>query len=72
MSKSNFDKLDQQEKRELVASVVENTVSNFLYYDRKGDEDLGVDDIENAVRDEIITVDEIVQLFREQLEHNLV
>lgn len=72
MSKSNFDKLDPQEKRELVASVVENTVSNFLYYDRKGDEDLGVDDIENAVRDEIITVDEIVQLFREQLEHNLV
>ena len=72
MSKSNFDKLDPQEKRELVASVFENTVSNFLYYARKGYEDLGVDDIENAVRDEIITVDEIVQLFREQLEHNLV
>ena len=72
MSKSNFDKLDPQEKRDYIAGIVEDTISNFLYYDRKSDEDLGVDDIENAVRDEIITVDEIVQLFREQLEHNLI
>jgi len=69
--KSTFETLDVQEKRSAIAGLVEVSVSNFLYYDRKQCEIMGVDDLENAIRDEIITVDEVVDMFREQLEHNL-
>lgn len=72
MSKTNFDKLEPQEKRDTIAGLIDVAVSNFMYYDRKNCEIMSVDDLENAIRDEIITVDEIVQLFKEHLEHNLV
>lgn len=71
MNKSNFDKLEPQEKRHIIAGLVEVAVSNFMYYDRKECELMGVDDLENAIRDDIISVEEIIDLFKEQLEHNL-
>ncbi len=42
--------------------------SSFLFYDRKEDEELGVGEIERAILDGEITVDEIVAEFRGILE----
>ncbi len=70
--KTSFDSLDVQGKRELISGIIETTISNFLYYDRKNCELLSVDDLENALREKIITEEEIIELFKEHLEHNLV
>jgi len=51
---------------------IENTASDlmgsFLYYDRKEDEDLLRGAIESALLSGVITVDEILNIFREELE----
>ena len=47
--------------------VIEDLVKDFLYYDRREDEDLPVGEIERAVRDGEITVDEMVSAFRAEL-----
>lgn len=51
---------------------IENTASDlmadFLYYDRKEDEDLPRGAIESALLSGVITVDEILNIFRAELE----
>lgn len=42
-------------------------VSDFLYYDRKEDEELPVGAIEELIENGDISVDEIVGIFREEL-----
>lgn len=69
--KTDFDSLTAQEKRDTIHGIIEDTISNFLYYDRKECEMMGIDDLENAIRDEVLTVEDVVQMFREHLEHNL-
>lgn len=68
---SNFDTLDAEEKKNKIFNVIADLVSSFLYYDRKGDEELGHDDIQNAVQDGVITAEDIVERFAAELEHNL-
>ncbi len=55
----------------MITGTVEDLVANFLYYDRKGDEELKVGDIEEAIENNVITIDEIVQHFRSELEKHL-
>lgn len=43
-------------------------VSDLLYYNRKEDEDLPVGAIEQAVKDGVITVEELVECFKEEIE----
>jgi hypothetical protein len=52
---------------EKVLLLVEDLVSNFLYYDRKEDEDMPVGKIEELVKNGDITVDKIVETFRDAL-----
>ena len=60
---------------EFSIKVLEDTVSDlitdFLYYDRKEDDQLPCGMIEDAVKDGKITVDEIVDLFRTHLTEGL-
>lgn len=56
---------------ESIQNTVIDLVSNFLYYDRKEDEELGVGDIDKAVSDGVISVDEICSLFKEKLVEGL-
>jgi len=49
----------------MILGTVEDLVSNFLYYDRKNDEDLPVGHIEEAVKRGIITREEIIAKFAE-------
>lgn len=58
-------------KRESIINTVTDLVSDFLYYDRKEDEELGRGAIETAIRRGDITVDEIAEVFRRRLEDHM-
>lgn len=53
--------------KEIILKEVETLVANFVYYDRKEDEDLSMYDLDKAIRSGEITIDEIVNKFRETL-----
>ena len=55
-------------KREYILRMVEEMVSDLLYYDRKNDENCPVGYIESAFIDEELTIDEFVDCFKEELE----
>lgn len=55
------------DKKELIL----DTVSDFLYYDRKEDEDLGRDEIDKAVVNGIVTIEEIVAKFESELRRTI-
>jgi hypothetical protein len=57
--------------KQLILGTVEDMVADFLYYDRKEDEDLPRGAIEEAVAGGQITIDEIVSQFRQSLEEAL-
>jgi Ca2+-binding EF-hand superfamily protein len=58
-------------RRQIIETTIDDLVSNFLYYDRKEDEDLPRGEIEAAVAAGEITKDEIVERFRKELEKGL-
>jgi hypothetical protein len=59
------------DRREIILGTIADLVSDLLYYDRKNDEDLKVDEIDEAVREGEIAVDEMVEKFRQELRENL-
>ena len=58
---------ENNSKRSHILNVVDDAVSNFLYYDRKEDEELPRGAIELAIKDKDISVDEIVAFFKAKL-----
>jgi len=54
-------------KKQLILDTVTDMVADFLYYDRKEDEDLPVGDIEKSVSLGIVSIDEIVAKFEAEL-----
>ncbi len=54
-----------------ILATVQDLCANFLYYDRKEDDDLSAEDLEDAVKNGIVTIDEMVEEFRNQLEKHL-
>jgi len=58
-------------RRKTIINTVTDLVSDFLYYDRKEDEELSRGDIEAAIRQGDITLDEIVQVFRGKIEEHM-
>ena len=57
--------------KENILLTIDDLVRDFLYYDRKEDEDLQVGDIQNALIGGEITLDEIAERFKETLEKHL-
>ena len=57
--------------KDLILEHVDALVSNFLYYDRKEDEDLPVGAIEGAILLEKISVEEVVEKFKSSLVHSI-
>ena len=51
----------------LINATIKDAVADFLYYDRKEDEELPVGEIEAAIDAGEITVDQIARLFHEEL-----
>lgn len=56
---------------DLIVDTVTDLVSDLLYYDRKEDEQLPRGAIEEAIQQDEITVDEIVEVFRDKLARRL-
>ena len=56
------------ERKENILNAVSYLAINFIYYDRKEDEDLPRGQIQEAIKAGEITVDEIVARFRAGLE----
>jgi plasmid maintenance system antidote protein VapI len=54
-------------KKKILATV-DDLVGSFLYYDRKEDEELSIDQLNEAIETGEITIDEIVSAFRKGLE----
>jgi len=53
--------------KEHILGSVPDLVSDFLYYDRKGDEDLPVGAIDEAIAKGEVSVDDIVSSFKAAL-----
>ena len=53
--------------KDLILGAVTDLVSNFLYYDRKEDEELPREAIQGAILSEQISVEDIVKQFRIKL-----
>ena len=58
------------EIKESILLTVDDLVSDFLYYDRKEDEELPRGEIEKAINNGDITIDEIVNYFKLKLTEN--
>lgn len=54
-------------RREQIMDVVNDAVRDLMFYDRKQDEDVPVGAIQEAIDAGEITLDEIVERFREQM-----
>lgn len=61
----------KNEIKQIILNVISDLVSDFVYYDRKEDDYLPRDSIENAVLSGQITVDEMVEQFRKSLTESL-
>lgn len=59
------------DRRQRILNLAEDLMSNFLFYDRKEDEDLPVDAIEEAIINGEITTEEILDVFRRNLTVNV-
>lgn len=58
-------------KRDLVFDTIDDLVSNFLYYDRKEDEELNVEEINLIFQSGAVTIEEAVDYFRQALTKGL-
>jgi superfamily I DNA and RNA helicase len=58
-----------KEMKQIVLNAISDLSSDFLYYDRKEDEDLTAEQLNEAVRNGEITIEEMVQEFRKHLEN---
>jgi len=52
-----------------ICGLIEDMVSQFLYYDCKDNEDREHEDIHDAIQDGTITIDEMVAVFKRELEY---
>lgn len=55
--------------KQTILGTISDLVSDFVYYDRKGDEELSMEQLNQAVASGEITVDEMVAEFRKHLEN---
>lgn len=61
-----------QEMKKKILNVITDLCSNFLYYDRKEDSELTVEQLNEAVENGVITIDEIVAEFRKHIENTFI
>lgn len=62
---------EEEDIKHTILACASDAISSFLYYDRKGDEELPVGIIEEAINCGKVTVDEILEVFRENIEKRL-
>jgi hypothetical protein len=52
----------------LMRLSVRDAVADLLYYDRKNDEELGIEEVSDLLARKIVTIDDMVAWFRAALE----
>ena len=57
--------------KEDILMIVRDLVTDFLYYDRKEDEELGINSIQTAIKEGIISEEEIVKEFAYYLKEGI-
>lgn len=57
--------------KDLILGTIEDLVSNFLYYDRRSDEDLPYGVIQKAIANGEVTAEEIIEKFSAELTEKL-
>jgi len=57
--------------KEKILGMLSDCWMDLFYYDRREDEECPIDAIENAIKSGVITVDEMVDNFRNQIEVNI-
>ena len=57
--------------KKLAVDIIEDVVANYLFYDRKEDEDLPQGEIEKLIESGELTIDELVEKFMEELTKGL-
>lgn len=62
---------DEVIDKSYVLGVIGDTISNFLYYDRKEDDNLPVGKIDEMVAAGELTIDDMVNAFRSELVEGL-
>jgi len=63
--------MNDEELKDVILGTVEDLVSNFLYYDREGDEDLPTGTIDDAVKRGAVAIGDIVAQFGASLIESL-
>ena len=53
--------------KQQILNLIEDVVTKFVYYDRK-ESDIGIEDLNEAVRSGEISIEEMVEKFRDGLE----
>lgn len=54
--------------KETILNTIDDLCMDFCYYDRKEDEELSIEQLIEAVKSGVITIDEMVEAFRKHLE----
>ena len=57
--------------KDRILGAIDDLCADFFYYDRKGDEDLPMDSIEDAIHRGEVTVDHMVDRFRANIERQM-
>ena len=59
--------VEPTQRHRLIMATIRDLVADFVYYDRKEDQDLPRESIESAIQSGEVTVDEMVAEFRKAL-----
>jgi hypothetical protein len=57
--------------KQTILIAISDLCSDFLYYDRIDDKELSAEQLQDAVKNGVITIDEIVDEFRKHVENGL-
>ena len=67
----NGDAIDERSRRARILATISDMVTDLLFYDRKEDEDLPREAIQEAIKAGEIRVDEMVKAFSTELHDGL-
>lgn len=57
--------------KQIILDTISDLCSNFLYYDRKEDESLSIEQLKSAVKNGEVTIKEMVEEFEKNLNNSL-
>lgn len=65
-----FTRTPQTAIKQTIISTIDDLAGKFLYYDRKEDETLSIEQLNKAIKERVVTVNEIVDTFKAAIEQH--